>query len=477
MTYLFTKTVNAAFVQTSMTSPLLCTLVLQKRCRVVWLHCHACAFGCLWEGQDGHWWHGCGSSHGTDFIDSHDNFKLRFVLFCSVVFCWSCDSPALSRPRMMPHGSSALFAPIWMVCVLWGHVEEDAWLEGLWRWVWTWVVLCMENGKVFVECLFALLLLLSLQLLVFALCCVPGTPGSCMCFRFCPRPYRVGCLCADLIVCDVCSALSFVCVWVYVCACSENGRCCMLVWSMFGMWICLYVTSMYKAIGWFCGCSVPCRLGLLAWVMCYGVSYYCLYLLVINIVLVAFWHVQSDTFVRWRADWSLMFLWQEEALRLKMSQSVPSRWLHLWGFWHAQHGRIFLWVHMQLCVCIFFVGCSCGACTCLYRCMVCAHNIFSASYMCISKHVLELQLSLLESVQRFALVFQRIQWHLLQKSTFVRLIRNSMKLSLLQGLPRLVEFRCCNASYLVKSLMRIWLVSEIPWAVTCSSFLLWGLCC
>ena len=25
---------------------------------------------------------------------------------------------------------------------------------------------------------------LSLQLLVFALCCVPGTPGSCMCFAF-----------------------------------------------------------------------------------------------------------------------------------------------------------------------------------------------------------------------------------------------------------------------------------------------------
>ena len=35
---LFTKTLDAAFVQTSMTSPLRCTLVLQKRCRVVvWL--------------------------------------------------------------------------------------------------------------------------------------------------------------------------------------------------------------------------------------------------------------------------------------------------------------------------------------------------------------------------------------------------------------------------------------------------------
>ena len=128
-------------------------------------------------------------------------------------------------------------------------VDVSCALHGEWKSV-RWVFVCT-----FVA--------LSLQLLVFALCCVPGTPGSCMCFRFCPRPYRVGCLCADLIACEVCVALSFVCVWVYVCACSENvGRCCILVWSMFGMWICLYVTSMYKAIGWFCGCCVPCRLGL-----------------------------------------------------------------------------------------------------------------------------------------------------------------------------------------------------------------------
>ena len=181
--------------------------------------------------------------------------------------------------------------------------------------------------------------------------------------------------------------------------------------------------------------------------MCYGVSYYCLYLFNINIVLVVFDMFSSDTFVRWRTDWALMFLWQEEALQLKMSQSVPSRWLHLWGFWHAQHGRICLWVHMQLCVCILFVGCSCGACTCLYRCMVWAHNIFSASYVCISQHVLELQLSLLESVHRFSLVFQRIQWHLPQQSTFGRLSRKSTEMSLLQGLP--------------SKKFDVWLVSEI----------------
>jgi hypothetical protein len=58
----------------------------------------------------------------TDFIDN--NFNLRCVLFCSVVVCWSCDSPALSRQKMMPHGRvvPSLHRAVWY-----------AYSEAMWR--------------------------------------------------------------------------------------------------------------------------------------------------------------------------------------------------------------------------------------------------------------------------------------------------------------------------------------------------------